>query len=154
MLNCVGLMPVEQIEETLQTTKASLMQAETEILGGAHMRFHPHVSLQQMAGLMQRAGFALPVVDFETIQVSYADILNGLRDIRQMGESLALHGHKPSPLRRDILNRAQELHNKDSDNRILLRFDLIYAIGWAPDASQPQPKQRGSATTSLADALS
>ena len=49
--------------------------------------------------------------------------------------------------------RADFLAAADADGRTAERFELVYLIGWAPDASQPVPARRGSATASLAAAL-
>ena len=58
---------------TLAELRTSLIEAESELSGGVSPRISPLPGLQDMAGLMQRAGFALPVVDLETVTVRYGD---------------------------------------------------------------------------------
>lgn len=141
---------------TLQELRASLTAAESEITGGVHPRLSPMADLRQMAGLLQRAGFALPVADHERITVRYAEPLTLLAELRAMGEANIRTDRARSPLRRDVLFRALELYRRHyggDDGRVPVSFDLIFMAGWRPDASQPQPLRPGSATTRLATAL-
>lgn len=48
--------------ETLRELRFSLMQAEIQTMGGASQRVLPFADKQQVGALMQRAGYALPVV--------------------------------------------------------------------------------------------
>ena len=140
---------------TLTELRGALVDAEVEIKGGAAARVSPVADLADASGLLQRAGFALPVADSDTVVVRYADPVALMQDIRAMGESAAFAEPAP-PLRRDVLERALTLYNErhaDSDGRVPATFEILYLTGWAPDASQPKPLRPGSATTRLADAL-
>lgn len=139
--------------ESLTDTKELMMRVENDAYNGASARFHPMIRLQQMAGLMQRAGFALPVVDSETIKISAPSLIRALSDIRYMGEGLGLHGYTPRPLNRHILNEVETQHKKDKLGRLEFNIEMIYGIGWAPHESQQKPKARGSATQSLTEIL-
>ena len=74
--------------DTLHELRTSLFQAETEIEGGVSPRFSPLIDVRDLGNLMTRAGFALPVVDAETVTVSYGDPLKLLLDLRGMGETM------------------------------------------------------------------
>ncbi|HCI46016.1 MAG TPA: SAM-dependent methyltransferase [Rhodospirillaceae bacterium] len=142
--------------ETLNELRACLVEAETEITGGAYPRFSPLADLRQIAGLLQRAGFALPVADHERLAVRYAEPMRLLAELRAMGESNLRHDRSRKPLRRDVLFRAMELYQTrfgGSDGRVPASFDLVFMAGWCPDASQPKPLRPGTAGTRLADAL-
>jgi hypothetical protein len=72
-----------------------------------------------------------------------------------MGETNALTERRRS-LRRATLAHAAALYAErfgEADGRIPATFEVLFLLGWAPHASQPQPLPRGSATHSLADAL-
>ena len=56
---------------TLWQLRQALAAAESEIEGGLSPRVSPFADLRDAAGLLQRAGFALPVADSETIEVEY-----------------------------------------------------------------------------------
>ncbi len=75
---------------TLATLRTALTEAEAGITGGAAPRVSPFPDLGDLAGLMQRAGFELPVVDVDEITLAYADPLALLRDLRAAGEGNAV----------------------------------------------------------------
>lgn len=142
--------------DTLHELRDALMAAELEIEGGASPRVAPRVTLQDAGALMQRAGFALPVVDFDTITVTYADALALMRDLRGMGETNAVIERRKGFTRRDTLLRAAALYHErhaDAQGRIPATFQVIWLHGWAPHHSQQQPMRPGSAQHRLAEAL-
>ena len=142
--------------QTLHELRACLAQAEAEVTGGLSPRVAPMAELRDLGGLLQRAGFALPVADAQTLTASYADAPALMRDLRAMGEANALAARLRRPTRRAVFDRAAELyrsHFATEDGRIAATFELIHLTGWAPDASQPQPLRPGSAQQRLADAL-
>lgn len=135
---------------TLATLRACFMAAEADRPAA---RFHPQIDVRAGGDLLSRAGFALPVSDVETLTVRYASIFGLFRDLRGMAATNLLPG--APPLTRATLARAaQEFAERaEADGRTPERFEIVYLTGWAPDASQPKPAKRGSATASLADAL-
>jgi SAM-dependent methyltransferase len=141
---------------TLQELRASLLEAETDLRGGAAPRVSPLPGLSDMAGLMQRAGFALPVVDRDTITVRYDTMRALMDDLKGMGESAAFAPGAGQPMGRAVLKRAGEVYAQnfaDEDGRIRATFEVVYLSGWAPAPGQPKPLKPGSAKVSLASAL-
>ncbi|WP_372784112.1 methyltransferase domain-containing protein [Phenylobacterium sp.] len=141
---------------TLTELRQALTAAEDEILGGAGSRVSPFADSRDAAGLLQRAGFALPVGDVDRVNVSYEHPLKLLADLRQMGETNVLADRHPRGLTRTLLARACEIYVErfaGPDGRVPATFEIITLTGWAPHASQPQPLQPGSAKMRLADAL-
>lgn len=142
--------------ETLRELRASLLEAELEVEGGAAPRISPFADLRDAGGLLQRAGFALPVIDRDDITVTYPDALALMRDLRGMGETNAVHARRRGFTRRATLLRAAALYAErfaQPDGRIPATFQVIYLTGWAPHDSQQQPLRPGSAKARLADAL-
>ncbi|GAK34169.1 SAM-dependent methyltransferase [Iodidimonas nitroreducens] len=142
--------------ETLMDLRRALMDAELDLCGGVRPRVSPMADLRDMGGLLQRAGFAMPVVDSDLIEISYGDPLALLHDLRAMGESNVLYDRQKSLWRRDVLMEAMRLYqsrHSNMDGRITARFQILFLTGWAPGPGQPRPKQPGSATRRLADAL-
>lgn len=141
--------------ETLHEIRHLLQQAELETLGGASPRLFPFADKPQMGGLLQRAGFALPVVDSDILTVSYKDSFSLFQDLKNMGETNALAERYKSLTPKSFFIKVEELIAplKDKDGRFEVSFEIIYLIGWAPHASQQQPLRPGSAKKSLADAL-
>ncbi len=141
---------------TLHELRACLVAAEAETRGGARMRVSPFADLRDLGGLMQRAGFALPVVDSEEITVTYADPIALMRDLRGMGQTNAMAARPRTPLTRATVQRAAELYAQEfaqPDGTIPATFEVMFLHGWAPAPSQQQPLRPGSARTRLADAL-
>jgi len=137
---------------TLAELRAALAAAETEIAGGAAPRVSPFPELRDCAGLLQRAGFALPVADVEEIQLLYADPLALLRDLRAAGEASALRQrHAPTPSRLLFPMALADLPR--ADGRVVATLRLAMLTGWAPSPTQQQPAARGSGRVSLAEAL-
>ena len=142
--------------ETLRELRACLLEAELEIEGGAGPRVSPFADLRDVGGLLQRAGFALPVVDRDDITVTYPEALALMRDLRGMGETNAVRSRRQSFTRRATLLRAAALYAERfarPDGRIPATFQVIYLTGWAPHESQQRALRPGSAKARLADAL-
>ncbi|GMG82363.1 methyltransferase domain-containing protein [Paralimibaculum aggregatum] len=142
--------------QSLAGLRAAFASAEAEILGGITPRVAPMAELRDLGALMQRAGFAMPVADRETLTASYADPLALMRELRAMGETNILKGRARGLLRRDVLARAAELyaaHWGTAEGRVEAVFELVFLTGWAPGPGQPEALRPGSATTRLADVL-
>jgi SAM-dependent methyltransferase len=142
--------------ESLTELRQALYEAEAETTGGVSPRVAPFVEVRALGGLLQRAGFALPVVDLDRVSVTYASPLALLKDLRAMGATNVIRARKKAPLKRPTLARTFEIYQKRfaaPGGRVVASFDLVHASGWAPDASQPKPLVPGSARTRLADAL-
>jgi SAM-dependent methyltransferase len=142
--------------DTLIELRQSFAEAETEIEGGLSPRVAPFADLRDIGALLQRAGFALPVVDVDRITVRYASPFALMHDLRRMGATNALAERRRVPLRRATLMRMVEIYGErfsDADGRIRATFEIIWLAGWAPDPSQQQPLRPGSAKARLADAL-
>ena len=141
---------------TLHELRTSLFEAETEVEGGISPRFSPLIDVRDLGNLMTRAGFALPVVDAETVTVSYSHPLKLLLDLRGMGETNANRDRRRTFTRRTTLIRACEIYletHADTAGRIPATFEIITMTAWAPDPSQQKPLKPGSAQSQLADAL-
>jgi SAM-dependent methyltransferase len=141
---------------TLTELRQSFAAAEAEVEGGLSPRVAPFADVRDLGGLLQRAGFALPVTDIETVTVRYRDPFGLLRDLRAMGLTNALVERRRTPLRRTTLLRAAQIYAErfaDPDGRVRATFEMLWLSGWAPHESQQKPLRPGSAKMRLADAL-
>lgn len=142
--------------ESLHELREAFVTAEAEVEGGASPRVIPFADVRALGGLLQRAGFALPVVDVDRITVGYADPLALMRDLRAMGATNPLRERSRKPLRRATLARMMEIYAERfarPDGRITATFDIVTLTAWTPHESQQKPLQPGSAKARLADAL-
>ncbi len=141
---------------TLWQLRQALTAAESEVEGGLSPRVSPFADLRDAAGLLQRAGFALPVADSETIEVEYDNALALMRDLGAMGESNLVVERRRGLARRATLLRAAEIYGERfalPSGRVAASFEVLFLHGWAPHESQPKPLRPGSAAQRLADAL-
>lgn len=118
--------------ETLVEVRRALLEAESALRGGVSPRTMPMVDVAEAAGLLQRAGFTMPVADVDSVQVRYAGLLPALAELRGAGEANILSARRP--LRRDVLMAAAERFQQDAgaDGRVAVRVQLLYLAGWAP----------------------
>lgn len=142
--------------DTLAELRRALIEAEIALAGGASPRVSPVADMRDLAGLLQRAGFALPVVDSDLITVTYADPFRLMGDLRGMGEANAIAARSRHPAPRALFLEAaaryRDAHG-DAQGRVPATFQVVYLTAWTPHESQQKPLRPGSARARLADAL-
>ncbi len=141
---------------TLSELRDVLAAAETELTGGLSPRVVPFVGVRDFGGLLQRAGFALPVTDSDRVTVRYGSMFDLIADLRAMGAANPLVDRTRRPTSRRLFLRAAEIYaerHADPDGRLRATFEIVSASGWAPHESQQKPLKPGSATMRLADAV-
>jgi len=141
---------------SLTELRQAFAQAESEVEGGASPRVAPFADVRELGALLQRAGFALPVVDCDRLTVRYDTVFDLMRDLRRMGATNVLRERRRTPLRRATLARMAQVYAQrfaDPDGRLRASFEIVWLSGWAPHESQQKPLQPGSAKQRLADAL-
>ncbi len=141
---------------TLTELRQSLAQAESEITGGVSPRVFPFADVRDMGGLLQRAGFALPVADSESVTVRYGSMFSLMADLRAMGATNILNERSRHFTPRALFLKAADIYQRrfaDPDGRIRATFEILWLTAWAPHESQQKPLKPGSAKQRLADAL-
>lgn len=142
--------------ETLTELRQSMLKADMEHRGGISPHISPFIDVRDAGGLMQRAGFALPVVSQERINVTYSDAFALMKELKGMGENSALNKRFKGLSSRQLMMKVAEHYHQNFANeqgRITATFDIIYLQGWAPHESQQKPLKPGSAKMALKDAL-
>lgn len=145
--------------ETLQEMRIALSVAEMERRGGVSARVSPMARVRDGGNLLERAGFALPTVDVDEVEVMYEDATALVRHLRALGESNAV-ASRPPPLRLETFLAAaavyEAMFGKDGpgpapSRKVPATVSVMYLSGWAPHKDQPRAAKRGSATVSLTD---
>ncbi len=134
-------------ENSVTILKNAFANAELDISNSCDNRFHPVIDIKTLGGLLQRAGFTIPVADSEDYKVHYKDLTSLIADLRGMGEHNCLT-HLPKPLTQSIYKQA--LINLDTaipDH--ILNIDIITLTGRSPSEAQQKPLKRGSGQVSL-----
>ncbi|MBR0652998.1 methyltransferase domain-containing protein [Roseomonas terrae] len=137
---------------TLQELRAATAEAEAELRDGLSPRVSPFPELRDGAGLLQRAGFAMPVADAEELPLLYRNPMSLFADLRAAGETNAVLARDrrmpPRGLFPLIAARLQQ-----GQEAVPATLRLIVLTGWSPGEGQPQAARPGSASGRLADAL-
>ena len=126
--------------------------------GGLSPRVAPMGEIRDLGGLLQRAGFALPVADSHRLTVTYADTRALMRDLRGMGETNALASRDRRPVPRGFFDEVDRRYraafpSDDGPGRLRATVEFVVLTGWKPAPGQQQPLRPGSAQARLADAL-
>lgn len=141
---------------SLAALKDCFLRAESICERGASPHIAPFADVRDLGALLQRAGFAMPVTDQDTVDIRYSSLFHLLEDLRKMGETNALRARCKSFSSRQVFLKAAEFYAQnyhDAEERIIAHFNIAYLTGWAPAPGQPRPKRPGTATARLADAL-
>jgi SAM-dependent methyltransferase len=142
--------------DSLTELRQAFAVAEAECEGGVSPRVAPFADLRDVGGLLQRAGFALPVTDVDSLVVRYDNAFALMDDLRRMGATNVMIERRRTLTRTPTMLRMSEIYAQrfsDPDGRIRATFDIIWLSGWAPHESQPKPLKPGSARASLEEAV-
>ncbi|XP_049829781.1 arginine-hydroxylase NDUFAF5, mitochondrial [Schistocerca gregaria] len=143
--------------DTLFELRSSLQLAELERHGGLSPHISPFTEIRDIGSLLTRAGFTMLTIDTDEIVVNYPSMFELMWDLKGMGENNAARNRKLN-LRRDTMVAAAAIykelygkHKDDGTSSVPATFQIIYMLGWKPDASQPKPLDRGTGEVSLRD---
>ncbi len=120
---------------TLDPLRTALAEAEAALSGGASPRISPFPTLRDCAGLLQRAGFALPVVDLDRISIAYREPLAALHDLRAAGETNAIGVRERRTPPRALFPAALAALPVE-ERTITLELTMAMLTGWAPSLPQ------------------
>jgi SAM-dependent methyltransferase len=140
---------------SLPRLRSAMQVADAAATGGGSPRIHPQIDVRAAGDLLARAGFALPVADIDSLEIRFRGLASLVADLRATGSTNLLTSRSKTPLTRIALAAAAAdfAAAAGPDGRTAERFEIIHLIGWRPAPDQPKPAARGSATTSLVDAL-
>ncbi|KAL6437366.1 hypothetical protein ACFW04_005101 [Cataglyphis niger] len=143
--------------DTLYELRSSLQLAELERHGGISPHISPFVEIKDIGSLLTRANFTMLTIDTDEIVIGYPSMFELMWDLKGMAENNAAR-NRNLHLPRDTLIAAasiyKELYGKvreDDTVFVPATFQIIYMLGWKPDASQPKPLERGTGEISLKD---
>ena len=114
---------------------------------------HRFIDMHDLGDALVKAGFAEPVMDMETLTLTYDGIDALLRDLRVSGAQCALAGRRRGLSGKNLWARvhaAYEMHRRDG--RLPATFEVVYGHAWKPAPRstadgrtivQFDPKRRG-----------
>lgn len=142
--------------QTLIELRQSLNEAESAVRGGSGPRLAPSLDGADMIGLLSQAGFTMPVVDHDRLEVIYDHPLSLLHDLRAMGETNILLDRPRLGLNKAIVRAFCDhyvAHFSHPDGGVVASFEILTLSGWRFHSDQQRPLKPGQAKTRLADAL-
>jgi len=119
--------------QTLHELHSCLIDAEIDVSGGASPRIAPLFAMEDLSRLLVNAGFALPVVDHERVQLVYPDIYALMHDLRAHGCTNNLGERTRHLTRRALFEKANMLYKARFPapaGGILATADLVFLHGW------------------------
>lgn len=142
-------------QDTLWQLRNATQVIEEEVYGGVSPRIAPMVKLSDAAALMQRAGFALPVIDMDHINITYDNAAALLHELKNIGLSNVMIERSCRMEEHQFLQRLMDYYNQHyhTNNGVTASFTAVYLSGWAAAPNQPKSLTPGSATAQLADFL-
>ncbi|MBV7257829.1 methyltransferase domain-containing protein [Pacificimonas sp. WHA3] len=119
---------------SLADQRQALIAADLAASDGASPRLHPMIDGREAPSLLQRAGFADPVVDIAETVVHYRDPLAMRRDLRGMGEGNYLRARARRPIGRTRLKAMTEHLEtlRDDTGRIAAHLEIVTMTGRVP----------------------
>jgi SAM-dependent methyltransferase len=112
---------------SLDRVRAAMLAADGERPAG---RMHPAVDVRAGGQLLQRVGWAQPVVDGRSISVSYRSLDRLVADLRAQGLGNVLASYGPA-LGKAAVERARTAF-LGGEERVTERFEIITLSGWKP----------------------
>ncbi len=89
-------------------------------------------------GLLQ-AGFADPVMEAETITVSYESVDKLMADLRAIGANATAEGGRTGLTAPSVLSKLRQAYDVYRlENRLPASYEVVYGHAWKPAASQPE----------------
>jgi len=141
---------------TLSDLRQSLISATNSQGQKLFPRVSPFIELRELGNLIQQIGFAMPVIDVDHITVTYPNLKTLMTDLRGMGEANALNSRCKHFTPRAILQKAAAFYPPYTDGStecIDAKFEVLYAMGWAPHPEQRQPLPPGAGKEKLEQVL-
>jgi hypothetical protein len=109
------------------------MRAADAVAGIASPHVHPRIEAAALAPLLSHAGFVMPVVDVDRVQVSYSSLDRLITDLRRMGATNLLSARSRENLSKKALAAARQCFVETGDgNRTVETFEILHFAAWTP----------------------
>ncbi len=113
------------------------MRAADRTSGAASAHVHPRIEASAIAPLLDHAGFAMPVIDVDRVEVAYRDLDRLVRDLRGMGATNILAARARRPLSRIALAAARlEFARLGDGHATREQFEILHIAAWVPSSKQ------------------
>jgi hypothetical protein len=110
----------------------SAMRAADVVAGGASPHVHPRVEAAALAPLLASAGFIMPVVDVDRVELTYPSFDRLIADLRAMGVTNMLTA-RSAPLSRLAAEAARQAFAAAGEGgRVRETIEILHFAAWVP----------------------
>ena len=120
---------------SLATLRASLIEAGRAD-GRVVARTHPRIDGASFASLLAAAGFSMPVVDIDRVQLTYPSLKHLIRDLRAMGVTSVLAERPTGLSQREVFSLETEFQKLRSNGRTEETVEILHFLGWNQQSRQ------------------
>lgn len=120
-------------------TLRELRAAFAAVDGGASPHVNAFIDMHDIGDALVRTGFADPVMDQETLTLTYPDFGSLLRDLRNIGVRNALAGRARGLFGPRRLQAVEAAYRSGfaQEGRLPATWEVVYGHAWVPDAPPP-----------------
>ena len=125
--------------ENFSLLRSAMMKTDMQLYGGTYNRFNQNIELHTIIDFLKKNNFKIPLVDYETIDLTYNQFSKLLNDVRSMNLSY---------YQKDKKNTFEK-----KNDHFNLKSNFYIISGWKDHSSQQKPIRPGQAKNKLADFL-
>jgi SAM-dependent methyltransferase len=116
--------------DTLPVLRGALIEAG-RIKGRVVARTHPRIEAATFAQLLIAAGFGMPVVDVDRVQLRYASLDALIGDLRAMGATSVLARRSPPMSKRELQLARRAFEAQKNSGRTAEFVEILHFLGWS-----------------------
>ena len=138
--------------ENFSLLRSAMMKTDMQLYGGTYNRFNRAPELLTIIDLLKKNNFKIPLVDYETIDLTYNQFSKLLNDVRSMNLSYYQKDKKNTFEKKSYFSKLEGNFEKENDH-FNLKSNFYIISGWKDHSSQQKPIKPGQAKNKLADFL-
>ena len=138
--------------ENFSLLRSAMMKTDMQLYGGTYNRFNRAPELRTIIDLLKKNNFKIPLVDYETINLTYKQFNKLLNDVRSMNLSYYQKDKKNTFEKKSYFSKLEGNFEKENDH-FNLKSNFYIISGWKDHSSQQKPIRPGQAKNKLADFL-
>ena len=138
--------------ENFSLLRSAMMKTDMQLYGGTYNRFNHAPELHTIIDLLKKNNFKIPLVDYETIDLTYKQFNKLLNDVRSMNLSYYQKDKKNTFEKKSYFSKLEGNFGKENDH-FNLKSNFYIISGWKNHSSQQKPIRPGQAKNKLADFL-
>ena len=138
--------------ENFSLLRSAMMKTDMQLYGGTYNRFNRTPELHTIIDLLKKNNFKIPLVDYETIDLTYNQFSKLLNDVRSMNLSYYQKDKKNTFEKKSYFSILEKNFDKKNNN-FNLKSNFYIISGWKDHSSQQKPIRPGQAKNKLADFL-